>query len=955
KDDDAGIVNTLALLNGKELRLQNAQLQWSDKVHDSRVQFYKNINMSVQIDSPNYYLNIETEVPKNIGNKVQLIAEVALNESDWLSKIYIKAKDIKPQSLMRYIDVSGFSVSGKLNTELWFDLKNLQLQNIAGEFRVQNVKASTKNGAVRKVWASKNISSVFQVRRFNDEWDIVVDKLNMHLDKNKWEDVYFSLKYREGDNSLDAHCDYLDLLDLGQLIKSLPLDKALITTLNSIDPKGELGKIELHVDNWKKPNNWLLKTSFNNLGITVPGEKIRLDGVSGELGIDNNNGQIKLESQGVVINSRFFNKPLLLSQLTAAIEIQKTKDGFIFVSDSILSKIDAVEIQSRIRYELGKDDFLDLQVNFDGADALWFNRHRTDELFGKGVAKWLSGAIVAGDFNNAGFMFRGLIKDFPFRGNEGVIQSVVDVEEGVLKYQPDWPAITNLDARFVLDNEEIVIGQASGRVNHSLITNSVTTINLAGDPHVVVLLDVNTNADDVNGFFIATPLKQDYLDLVKYVKIDGKLKTSLNIDIPLKSDQDVDVSGNVILNNNNLRVNDLGYKVKNINGLVDFKNELISSKDLTGIFNENKVTAILKTSKIRSGTKTFLDARLKSDVASLVPVGVNVKSLFNKKADWVLALDFNHSSVPSGELMAVDLKSDLSGLESNLPEPFSKKQNKHADFKLGFKVFDASSSLLVHYDDKLNLSMRWNDGFEKVRSDIRIMSGSLKALNDGVNITAKLKSLNAKEWQAIVLPLFESSKSGESPAVNMNLDFDVNLLQYGSYKLNKMRLKAKLRDDDWSLNVSSNELVGSIEISEYFNNEKPLVMNFKKLDLSSLLNFEESKGTQKNKTLLLSPEDVPPLKIQAKNFTYKDYSFSSMNLVTSRTSYGMTVHALDVKGENLSLKAKGNWFSKKDTTDNSNFRIEIESDDVGHMLSFYDFTESIEDGKGRAVVDWQWA
>ena len=957
KNQSFEIGSALSLLSHKELRLQNTTITWLDKLQDSKSGIFKKINVAVKVGDNEHKFRIETLLPEKIGKRIQLTGVIYKGGADWFSSIYLDAEGVNVESLKHYINIPGHKVSSKLNTKLWIDFKGRRIEKAAGEFEASNLKVVTNKNQIQRKWSSKQVSSNFQLERVNDEWDLVVDELNLQFDKNRWHDVYFSLTYKEKDKSLDARFDYLDLSDLAQLASSLSFDSSWLKQLGFIDPKGELRQTHVHIEDWNDPNSWLLSTHFKDLGLSIPDEGIRVDGASGSLSIGNNVGDLQLTSQNIKIKSNYFNKPLLFSQLTASIDVHKDKDNYYFYTDSIYGKAGNVDIRSRVKYELSKKSFLDMQIDFEGADVSWFNQHRTDKLFGKNVAEWLSDSLVAGNLKTAVFMFYGEINDYPFRGHQGVIQSVVDLEDVILKYQPDWPEIRNLDARFFLENENIIIDSATGYLNDSYIERAITTINLSGDPRVNIVGRVNTNVNDVDAFFKATPLKQDYVDLVQYTEMKGQLKTDLNIDIPLNESEDVNVSGGVILNNIELRVKDFGYTVKNTNGIVKFNNEVITSEGLTGVFNDKKATVVLNTVDTDAGMKTVIKTQFKSDIASIIPDNFNLKYPSGEQVDWKLMLGFNHLLVNDGELMSLSLDSDLSGLSLNFPKPFYKNKNETLDFKLGLNVFKNSTSLVVHYDDQLNMSMRWDDGFNNLMSDIQVMNGSFKDINDGINITAKLNELNVDDWKKALSLYFGEHKTKIHMSTNVSVNADIGHLQYGQYQLNKAELDA-LFDGEWAVGIRADELIGTAIIPEDFNSDRPLVMDFERFDLSSILppeNKSTKQGVKKTKAIVFSPKDIPALKIHANDFTYKNYKFDDMKLVTSRTPYGLTVHSLDVKGKDLALKVKGNWFSRTNSEDHSNFRIEIESPDVGSMLSFYKFTESVVEGSGNAVVDWQWA
>ncbi|MDH5424479.1 MAG: YhdP family protein [Gammaproteobacteria bacterium] len=946
----------LSLLDDKELRLVNTTIHWTDQTRDLKLQRYNNLSLSVQVDDSDIRLDIETEVPDKLGKKVHLIANIEKLESYWLSELYINAEDIKLAPVMSYFELHDITASSQLNTELWMVFKNLRLEKITGNVSALDLNITGNKKVANKTWSSRRVTSTFLVELQKDDWSVVVDDLSVALENKQWNDVYFSLKYKASDNSLDARFGYLDLNELSNIVGRLPLNADWVQKTLALNPKGELSKTALHIDDWNKTNSWVLRTHFNSFGLTIPDQGIRLDGLSGSLRLDKNDGELKVNSQAVIFDSKFFNKPLNMSRLIADIDIKKLNGDYQFSSDSVVATLDGVEVQSRIKYETGKKPFLDFQVAFSGANAGWFNSHRTDQLFGKNVAEWLSNSILDGEFTSAGIMYHGYIKDFPFQKNEGVFQSMVKVEKGRLKYHPEWPEISDIDARFFMENMTIVVDGAAGRINkNTVIKNSLTTIKLKADTHVLVEGNVSSNTKGVDDFFTSTPLKKAYLDRLKYVLVDGKLESNLSIDIPLNLKKEkVSVSGNVVLNNNKISVKGLGYTINQVNGVVDFDQAKIDSKNLTGIFNGNRVAAQIETTPVDSVIHTLLTAQLESDVASLVPSEIDVNDLSSGQANWFLELGFPHSQTAEDKILSLNLNSDLAGIEFKLPQPFIKNSLTAADFKLGVDIYSSSTALLLHYDEKLNMAMRWNQGFQQIRSDIQVFNGPVQSIKNGVNITARVKDIDVKEWQSVALTMFGKSNKQGSWGENINIDLTADRLQYGLYKINAIGLNASLDNELWSADVSSLEVVGKINIPRYLNNDVPFVMDFSKLNLSSLLDHEEDKAVGQSGLLQFSPADIPPLKIQARDFTFKDYTFNEMSLVTSQTSYGLAVHAFEVKGESLDLKLKGNWFRKQNLADNSSFRIEIDSDDVGRMLSFYNFSRSIKNGSGNAVIDWQW-
>jgi len=227
----------------------------------------------------------------------------------------------------------------------------------------------------------------------------------------------------------------------------------------------------------------------------------------------------------------------------------------------------------------------------------------------------------------------------------------------------------------------------------------------------------------------------------------------------------------------------------------------------------------------------------------------------------------------------------------------------------------------------------------------------------GIQLSANLDTFDVLKWKQVLSPITEQFDSGSKEVSFNKIKLVAEKLKYDQYTLSKMSIAGKLLEHDWSVNVDSSEIKGTVLVSKDFNKDKPLRVQFSKMDLTSFApDTEVNEDTvQKPKAVKLSPVEIPPLKVMGKNFTYKKYKFETLSLETNRSRYGLTVHALDLKGESLSLKLKGSWFINHQGEEQSSFRVELNSADIGRMLSYYDLTKSLKEGEGNAVIDWQWS
>lgn len=949
-----------SLVNGKEFRLLDMKVRLQDLIHTEKYQNFSHLNAVVEVNDSEYKVLVDVDTPEEISSDFLLIANIIKpsENTSWITDLYIDAKDLNIKFLTQYVPVNGFEISSKIDTELWLSFNDSGLKKATGRVSSEKLGVNNISSSSQKYWSTNDLSSLFLLEKKDDEWRLLLDDFNMQFNQSQWQDVYLLFQYNESSNAIDIRCDYLGLEDLSQLFKNLLLEQSVVETISKIKPRGVLTATDIVIEDWKKPDSWILKTRFTDFGITIPDKNIVVDGLSGSLYLEKDHGKLMLSSNNVHFVSDYFNLPLLVSSLKGDFTIQRNTGEVDIISNNILAEVDEVAIDSRIKLKLSENPFLDLQVKIDKSDAQWLNQHKTNKFLGESTVDWLSAAIKNAIFSNSKLLIYGNIRDIPFNNNEGVFQSSVDVSEGTLKFLPDWPEINNIDTRLTIEDFNIVTEHFSGVVYDSKLEEVGIKINLSGKKHVLIDGNVVSNANDVDKFFKATPLKDDYVGLVGMLDVEGELLSALKIDIPLTKNADVKVSGKADLSDNQLKVKGMGYKISSIDGEVFFKNSVINASGLTGVFDGDDVRVNISTINKKPGYKTVVSASIKSDVESLLPFDTDLSHIINNKTDWNLELSFNHAPSVTDERLSLKLTSSLSLLDIALPAPFSKKTGRSGTFDLDLKLFGDTATLLAHYDNKLNFNMSWNQDFKNVRANLGALTKNKKLPEKGFSVSAELDEININKWTNVISPFVEGDKS-ESELQLSHIEFNTKRLVYDQILLSNASLTGDLNDLYWGLKLNSNEVVAQVNVSSSFDVDKPLRVQFDKMDLSFM-----DKESDKEKVLLknnkandskISPDVIPPLKISGKNLTYKKYKFESMYLETSRNPYGLTVHALDLKGESLSLKLKGGWFVKKKGGDTSSFRIEVNSKDVGKMLSFYDFTDSIKSGRGSAVIDWQWA
>lgn len=952
-----GMLNDIAAqLNNKEIHVVGIEVHWTDLNHSRVPLVIKQVNTIVKVLDDKFQVLVDAKTPEKMGKSLMIKADIRRDQKpdEREFSLYINASRIKSDYVYRYIPDPGVKIKTVIDTETWLRFKGKALQELSGILAADEIIVSESEGKNKHQWVAKNLNTKFQLNRRDELWSLTLDKLNMDLDQHQWRDVYLTSRINMQTSAIKLRCDKLYLQDVADLVRQLPVGNKIKQVINKYNPAGVLTKTNIEINDWARTKDWVFKTRFEDLGISLESGKINLKGVSGSLGLEKDSGWLKLKSQNIVFASEYFNQPVQIDSLYTDIQINTVNQVKELKADKIVAVIDGVKASARLKYIVSDERHLDLHLTSRSFSAGWFKNHRSDYFLGKKTSDWIAKAARDASLDNLNLVIHGSLNEIPFRKNTGVLQANFEINHGVLKFAEDWPEVRNLNGTFSYDNEIIKISDSSGQIFNSHLSDTLTTVDLRQTPvpHVIIVGKVQTTADELGRFFEASPLEPDYQKLTSSVSVQANIKSDLRIDVPL-NEEPVAVSGDADIGDGLLTVEKPRYVVSEIKGDLRFANTDIFSNRLSGMFNGHAVVAEINTRAFKTTKQTTVNARFISDLSALFPFGVSLDSISQDNTGWLMNMGLLHTSLPGVADMKVTISSELDGMALRLPYPLNKKADEKISINADFNSFADASELMVHCNSKFNLHMLWKENFEWLRSDIRIQDGPVKLLRPGLNISAKVDEVDLVQWERF-LDKFETDKPG-SGEINLNsLTLNTSRLQYQDYQLSNVNLQTKPDAVKLIFDISADEFVGEVELYPSFSKDKPVEVNFSKLRLSSLVKESPEKEKIKNSTdERLSPVLVPPLKISGEDFTYKDYHFDTVNLETSRSRYGMTIHALDLKSEHLDLKAKGSWFIKQDRHQSS-FRVELSSDDAGGMLTAYNLTKSMKKGSGQAVINWQW-
>ena len=248
-----------------------------------------------------------------------------------------------------------------------------------------------------------------------------------------------------------------------------------------------------------------------------------------------------------------FRAPLEIEDGVATLNWLKNDNGFQLDGRNIDVKAKAVHARGGFRYlqPTGDDPWLGILAGISTDDGSQAWRYFPENLMGKALVDYLSGAIQGGEAENATLVYGGNPHLFPYKHNEGQFEVLVPLRNAKFAFQPDWPALTDLNIELDFLNDGLWMKTDGVNLGGVKATNLTAIIPDYAKEKLLIDADIQGPGKAVGPYFDDTPLKDSLGATLEQLQIDGDVNARLHLDIPLDGEL-VTAKGDVSLRDNSL-------------------------------------------------------------------------------------------------------------------------------------------------------------------------------------------------------------------------------------------------------------------------------------------------------------------------------------------------------------------------------------------------------------------
>ncbi|EOJ4095728.1 AsmA2 domain-containing protein YhdP [Escherichia coli] len=675
------------------------------------------------------------------------------------------------------------------------------------------------------------------ITRENPGWQFSIPDTRITMDGKPWPSGALTLawipeqdvggKDNKRSDELRIRASNLELAGLeGIRPLAAKLSPALGDVWRSTQPSGKINTLALDI-----PLQAADKTRFQASWSDLAWKQWKLlpgaEHFSGTLSGSVENGLLTASmKQAKMPYETVFRAPLEIADGQATISWLNNDKGFQLDGRNIDVKAKAVHARGGFRYLQPANDepWLGILAGISTDDGSQAWRYFPENLMGKDLVDYLSGAIQGGEADNATLVYGGNPQLFPYKHNEGQFEVLVPLRNAKFAFQPDWPALTNLGIELDFINDGLWMKTDGVNLGCVRASNLTAVIPDYSKEKLLIDADIKGPGKAVGPYFDETPLKDSLGATLQELQLDGDVNARLHLDIPLNGEL-VTAKGEVTLRNNSLFIKPLDSTLKNLSGKFSFINGDLQSEPLTASWFNQPLNVDFST---KEGAKAYqvavnLNGNWQPAKTGVLPAAVNEALSGSVAWDGKVGIVLPYHA---GATYNVELNGDLKNVSSHLPSPLAKPAGEPLPVNVKVDGNLNSFELTGQAGADNHFNSRWLLG-QKLTLDRAIWaadSKTLPPLPEQSGVELNMPPMNGAEW----LALFQKGAAesvGGAASFPQHITLRTPMLSLGNQQWNNLSIVSQPTANGTQVEAQGREINATLAM----RNNAPWLANIKYL------------------------------------------------------------------------------------------------------------------------------
>ncbi|MET0813795.1 MAG: YhdP family protein [Pseudoxanthomonas sp.] len=606
----------------------------------------------------------------------------------------------------------------------------------------------------------------------------------------------------------------------------------------------------------------------------------------------------------------------------------------------------------------GTRPWIDIAADIDETPVFAAKGFWIHDKMSKAAVDWLNRALVGGKVRDGRAIVSGDLDDWPFTRNNGRFEAVARIEGGQFKFQPEWPAMdqVNADIAFIGNGFSI---EGQGALAGVRVDAFKAGIPEFSKGELSISAHGGSDAAQMLAMLRQSPLQKKYGDTLDSLAASGPARATYDMLLPLhaRSTAARRTRGTVELSGARLADKRWNLAFENVRGKADFDGDgfaaerlAVEQKSQSGALQPGQLS-LRAGSGVRDRQHAFeaeLSALLSaSELLDRAPDVAWLKPYVEGRSQWTVGVTLPHgsgSSTPS----TLNLRSDLVGTTLKLPAPLDKPAFMALPTTVQTSMPMGAGNIDVAFGKLLALRARGNGTQSGVRVVLGANTVTEAAPPSGLVASGRTPVLDALEWIALA----NSGKgSGESKLPLRRVDVTADRLLLLGSAFPDTRLQAVPTGNALAVALAGPALAGSILVPDAKG--APIAGKLSRLYWRAAT----AKPAAANETAgagdPFDPAAIPSLQLDIDDLRFGDAHLGSAQLRTQQTAAGMRIPQLALRSPKQKIDVTGSWLGRGAAA-RTQMVADIDSQDLGGLLDGLGFKGRVGGGSGKVKFDAGW-
>ena len=674
------------LLNTEQINLNNNQFIL--ELPDESVRLF---DLDVVLRREGSFRQLEAElVSTATGTEILIVAKGIGNPMDtetFSGDLFVDVVDSDLRALQQILPLNlDVQLTGKVALQAWLTSDRGDTA-IEATIAARNIVIDPVDGDW--VLPVDYLSLKARLKQRSDRWTLFAS--DIELDKG---DTQLRLPRMQVDvwsDTVRVRGADVPLAPLNSLFLGLDTtSETMVEVFETLDMRGEFSSLELTVaDFHDASSDWEVEGNFRQLQVGSWHGAPGVEAEAGFLQLGPNGGYVVLDSHQFSMDfPTVYSEPLRFDDFYGTVFIDWDSTDVTLSSSLVLAQgpegrataLFGLNIPLE-RNSVGLE--MDLMVGLKDTHPI----HRSKYLpytLNEGLLNWLKGSIGEGRIQEGAFLWRGsLRKEAP---EMRTVQLFFNVADTTLEYHPEWPALSGFEGTVLINDAEVSIWSEKARMYDSRVDFLSAEAWMSDGEEMKLAVNSKMRGDASDGIRVVneSPLSGLVGDVFANWSLSGGLDTSLELELSLtNSNKPPRVKVDIGLDEAELLISPGDLQVDDVSGQLAYSSERgFSSNDLTAsLWGEALQLEVAQKHTDEdvggiSETSFYDPAKSTTEITFATPIdmgdirdwlNLDLLSLAEGKATADMLL-----RIPPGLAPELTIKTDLSGVSLDLPEPWRK-------------------------------------------------------------------------------------------------------------------------------------------------------------------------------------------------------------------------------------------------------------------------------------------